>query len=342
MQRTYSDPLVLSCLLPLDHNATTSLYQALLLNNETLDSIQKSLEEYLETKRMAFPRFYFLSNDELLEILSQTRDSHAVQKHMSKCFDAIKYIKFNDVLPNGSSNKKGYDDIIGFLDSGGEYVKLYDTVKAEGLVENWLKLFESYMRESLHRLCEDAFNKYPPVNQISSVTNCDNSIYRDKWLWSYPAQVVLAIDQVLWTMTITGILLQTSNLFENMTEFLTYSLQQIDAMVELIRLPLDKQQRTLLGALLTLDVHNRDVTRTLVSKGVSIITDFEWTKQLRYYWDFELNDLVMRQTNTFFKYGYEYLGNGPRLVVTPLTDTCYMTLTGALNMSLGGAPAGNN
>lgn len=325
MHRTHEKPLVLNALQPLDNDKT--MLSAFLLNNSVLESIQKSLENYLETKRMAFPRFYFLSNDELLEIMSQTRDPHAVQPHIGKCFDAVKRIKFGE-------GKRGHD-ILGFQDPGGEYVPFSgDSVKAEGPVEVWLLMFEKSMKKALYDQAKSALMKYPDTDE--------GAIDRKDWMWSYCAQCVIAIDQVMWTFNGTNALTKMAEGVDDqaMIKFLEFTLKQIDAMVDLVRTPLSKQQRTLLGALLTIDVHARDVVRALVAKFVGQLSDFEWTKQLRYYWDEAADDLCAKQTNSSFQYGYEYLGNGPRLVITPLTDTCYMTLTGALHMRLGGAPAG--
>jgi dynein heavy chain len=99
-----------------------------------------------------------------------------------------------------------------------------------------------------------------------------------------------------------------------------------------------------MGALIVIDVHAKEVVDHMVKVRVDNIVSFDWTCRLRYYWEEvpeeRRSDAFAKQTNTRFRYGYEYLGNGPRLVITPLTDKCYMTLTGALHLNFGGNPQG--
>ena len=78
---------------------------------------------------------------------------------------------------------------------------------------------------------------------------------------------------------------------------------------------------------------------------------FDWAAQLRTYWEprpdadegtpeAEERTAMLRMMSAEVEYGYEYLGNSSRLVITPLTDRAYRTLIGAIHMTLGGAPEG--
>ena len=109
---------------------------------------------------------------------------------------------------------------------------------------------------------------------------------------------------------------------------------------EAIRGTLTKIQRLKIVALVTIEVHARDIIDKLIKTGCSDQYAFEWLSQLRFYWEKDIDDCVVKQTNTQFQYGYEYLGNSGRLVITPLTDRCYMTLTTALHLHRGGSPKG--
>jgi dynein heavy chain len=96
-------------------------------------------------------------------------------------------------------------------------------------------------------------------------------------------------------------------------------------------------------ALVTTDVHARDIVEDLIKDNVSSIYDFAWQKQLRYYWDEEYEgrgDCLVKQISACLCYGYEYMGATSRLVITPLTDRCWITITGALHIKLGANPAG--
>lgn len=99
-----------------------------------------------------------------------------------------------------------------------------------------------------------------------------------------------------------------------------FQISMLNKFSEMIRGNLTKMLRAKVVALVTIEVHARDVIEKLIKSNINDVTAFEWLMQLRVYWDKDIDDCVVRQTNTQFQYGYEYLGNSGRLVITPLTD----------------------
>uniref|UniRef100_A0A2K5ETG1 Dynein axonemal heavy chain 3 n=1 Tax=Aotus nancymaae TaxID=37293 RepID=A0A2K5ETG1_AOTNA len=241
--------------------------------NRLLEDIQKGLNNYLEKKRLFFPRFFFLSNDELLEVLSETKDPLRVQPHLKKCFEGIAKLEFTDNL-----------EIMGMINSEKETVpfvqKIYPA-NAKGMVEKWLQQVEQMMLASLREVTGLGIEAYVKVP-------------RNHWVLQWPGQVVI------WKLS--------------------------------------SGARLTLGALTVIDVHARDVVAKLSEDRVSDLNDFQWISQLCYYWVDK--DVQVQIITTEALYGYEYLGNSSRLVITPLTDRCYRTLMGALKLNLGGAPEG--
>ncbi|KAH0628434.1 hypothetical protein JD844_009589 [Phrynosoma platyrhinos] len=298
-------------------------------NNALLDQIQKCLEAYLESKRVIFPRFYFLSNDELLEILAQTRNPQAVQPHLRKCFDSISKLEFAYMAPAEGEEKVLTNDILAMLSPEGERVNLGKGLKARGNVEDWLGKVEEAMFTSLRRLSKAAIADYQTKERVEWVVA------------GHPSQVVLTISQLMWCRDLTLCLEgDFQDHLEALEEFEEENFERLNALASLVRGSLPKLHRNIITALITIDVHARDIVTELVGQKVDSVDNFDWQRQLRYYWDLDLDNCVARMALSQYTYGYEYLGACPRLVITPLTDRCYLCLMGALQLDLGGAPAG--
>ncbi len=116
--------------------------------------------------------------------------------------------------------------------------------------------------------------------------------------------------------------------------------KQLNELVAMVRQDLNKINRKKVNTLLIIDVHSRDIVDSFIRESILNAKEFAWESQLRFYWDRDVDDCVIKQCTGFFRYGYEYMGLNGRLVITPLTDRCYMTITQALTFKLGGSPAG--
>jgi len=285
--------------------------------SDRLDKSQKSLTDYLDTKRNAFARFFFISADELLSILGSS-DPTSIQVHMLKLFDNVKLLHFGrsgrTVVGQESSEKEKY----GFVTPS----------PIEGPVEVWMTAVENEMKDSLLTITKAGVYAYAHEP-------------RTEWLKNQIGMVCLVGSQIFWTYAVEDAFRAVKRGEKHAIKNLAVKLTgELNDMVRMVRTNLDKNLRSKVNTMLILDVHGRDIVDMFVRESVLNAKEFAWESQLRFYWDRDIDNCLIRQCTGSFQYGYEYMGLNGRLVITELTDRCYMTLTQALTFKLGGAPAG--
>mmetsp|Transcript_28347 Transcript_28347/g.57801 ORF Transcript_28347/g.57801 Transcript_28347/m.57801 type:complete len:2891 (+) Transcript_28347:3-8675(+) len=300
--------------------------------------IQKALGTYLEKQRSDFSRFYFLGDDDLLEIIGNSSEPGKVLPHLGKMFASISTCNSVPCEEEGVLTK-----FEAMLSKDGEKVRLDSpiTVTSKMNVKDWLKQLESGMHTTLAKLLNSAVSDVQSTK--SSTTSLEGKAEFVNWAESYPAQVMILASLVNWSMSMDAAL-RMDNSKDELENVLNGINGKLEVMAETVLLDLPHESRKKFEQLITELVHQRDVTRSMIDGGVADVNDFRWLYHLRFVFNPQAENIVEKLnislSNASFYYGFEYLGIGERLVQTPLTDRCYLTLTQALHFRMGGNPFG--
>ena len=281
---------------------------------------EKALNDFMDSKRRAFPRFYFVSPADLLDILSNGNNPKKIMIHMPKIFQAIETLQLKDDTDRPAAI--GMETCV-----GKEYVEFSKQLKLVGKVENYLGDVIETMRSSLcHIACKSVHNLEVTPKQ--------------EWIKMDPSQLTLLINLVTWVRNVESALLAFKGDPNSMKKCYEKQVESLTDLIKMVQGNLDRPLRQKIMCLITMDAHSRDIIDKLMNEKVHSADEFQWQSQLKCYYDQSASNFKLKIADAEFWYGYEYLGNGPRLVVTPLTDRIYVTATQALHLKMGCAPAG--
>nr|8FCY_A Chain A, Cytoplasmic dynein 1 heavy chain 1,Serine--tRNA ligase [synthetic construct] len=301
---------------------------------DLLGKIQKALGEYLERERSSFPRFYFVGDEDLLEIIGNSKNVAKLQKHFKKMFAGVSSIILNEdnSVVLGISSREGEEVMFKTPVSITEHPK----------INEWLTLVEKEMRVTLAKLLAESVTE---VEIFGKATSIDPNTYIT-WIDKYQAQLVVLSAQIAWSENVETALSSMGGGGDAapLHSVLSNVEVTLNVLADSVLMEQPPLRRRKLEHLITELVHQRDVTRSLIKSKIDNAKSFEWLSQMRFYFDPKQTDVLqqlsIQMANAKFNYGFEYLGVQDKLVQTPLTDRCYLTMTQALEARLGGSPFG--
>lgn len=246
----------------------------------------------------------------MLEFLGQSTKDHIIQKHIKKLFPGIHEL---GCTANGSVSQ-----VTSICSSEDEEIILTNAVEITGPIENWLNALLLEIKSTMKKL----------------IARCaSHHKLTDDMIAKYPAQVLYLSRSIQFTKATEKAIGSAS-----LPKHLQKLKDDIDYFTSNFATANNLTQIKVRGLLLDL-VHYVSMVQQLIAEKITHIQDWEWMQQMRFYID--TNGLVtIRMVYAEFEYSYEYLGNYNKLVDTKLTHNCYLTLTQAMQLGLGGNPFG--
>ena len=343
--------------------------------------VERSMNSLLDTKRQTFKRFYFLSNDDLFELMGNSFDMKVINPHLTKLFTGVERIKIEQ-----PSKKKDENPIINCIYDSmnhGEKLKLNSSVIVISMVETWMNDLEKAMIATLENNLSKAYKKfmeYPKTFELELDEKFDKNDknpekielikYIMKKKFGLTGQAFLTLTNFGWRIKLEKELVEASKSdkrnveWDNQMNYLTTCVTKAAAYLDK-RKKKDIQRKyiVILYNYILLMKYLYELTSNLKNENVRGTDNYEWQKLLKINFvnkkDIMSQNMFQRNRNRNIteekyivqmeqlqnkaNYGYEYIGNKERLVITPVTERCFLNMMTAMFYFRGGSlqgPAG--
>ena len=294
-----------------------------------LEGVLEGLNACLELKRTLFPRFFFLSNAELIRALSTHPDALTARKpsYLARCFPGVGRMELNSAK-----------EITNVSSSFDESIALSQVVPTEKVATDvWLARLEQGLYTSMQVLLRSAMSDYSKKD------------FR-KWYLLWPEQAVLVIERYMWTNKIESCLREPSSMADVHSlrphKLQDYLATELEPRIADLAQELREGTHTLLHRINLVTIliaqllHARDCTADLIAHE-SHLADadaFLWQSQLRVAWND--GNVLLKVLKSSVLYGNEYLGNAKTLILTPNTLKVARVVCSAMAMAKGSAVVG--
>jgi dynein heavy chain, axonemal len=299
-----------------------------------LEFLSKAVEDFVSKARVDFARFYFVADQDLLDILTLTHENFGtINRDIGKIFPGVSSIEY----------VQKHRQIVGLCSKLSETIQLIPVVYAsihdqqprdesQCSTHLWLRDIETIMVENVGKQIDKARLMY----EFASF---------DKWMQEHTQQSMAVAQSILFAIKTEEILSNTGSIRKLLSNGILTKQHILEDIIETLQSHTLELARHKCSAAALQSISERDMLQRLLAENPRSAEDFSWQSKFRYSWARDPGSLqgsvVMRIMQHQFAYGFEYIGNDVPLAWSLSLERCYKVVGCAFGAGLWGALAGN-
>lgn len=277
-------------------------------NNNSLTQILLSLEKYLDYKRGNFPRLFFLSNDEVLRMIS-TNDFSIVCQVVVKLFMNIKSIDFQsqdsfEAQIRQATNEQNFQriKIFGLVGEDGSSFQFTRHVQCGGPIEQWLSQLVDFMKSSVR-------------DNIINATQSYQSMPIDKWVVTVPTYIAILVAYISFSREIDECFNNFENNIRVFSEYETKLIEKYKILCAAICNPHETAANLMkISNLSTVFSLHMSSIKQFAERKHFYSTNIKWHEHMRMHINIKTNQLLISYGDKTIEHSYEYYGTCDQLV----------------------------